>query len=313
MQSTKTKLTAMRFSLFASLLLVPAVRAVFPANVAFPDVIDLPVGFFPEGIEIGDGHDVYVGSIRTGAIWKGSLQDGTGDLLVKENGRTINGVKYDKRSRSLYAAGRDSGKGYRYDGDTGELLNEFEFVDNGFVNDIVITKDAAYFTDSFNAQLYVLPLTNQGVIAGPHFTLTLGCDFESDANARINANGIEVTQDGKLLIIVNSATGLIYTVDPTDGCATEINLGGDNVKTADGLVLSAHTLYAVENRNNRIAKIALAPDFASGVVVTYLTNSEFDVPTTAALFGNSLYTPNAKFNIVDNRADTPYEIVRTGL
>jgi sugar lactone lactonase YvrE len=303
----------MRFSLFTSLLLVPAVRAVFPANVAFPDVIDLPVGFFPEGIEIGDGHDVYVGSIRTGAIWKGSLQDGTGDLLVKENGRAINGVKYDKRSRNLYAAGRDSGKGYRYDGDTGELLDEFEFVSNGYVNDIVITKDAVYFTDSFNAQLYVLPLTNQGVIAGPHFTLTLGCDFESDADAFINANGIEVTPDGKLLIIVNRGTGLIYTVDPTDGCATEINLGGANVKTADGLVLSDHTLYAVENTNNRIAKIALAPDFASGVVVTYLTNTEFDVPTTAALFANSLYTPNAKFGNGGGLADTPHEIVRTSL
>jgi hypothetical protein len=65
MHSTKRKLTAIRFSLFTSLLVMPAVKAVFPTKVAVPDVIDLPVGFFPEGIDIGDGYDVYVGSIIT--------------------------------------------------------------------------------------------------------------------------------------------------------------------------------------------------------------------------------------------------------
>jgi sugar lactone lactonase YvrE len=177
------------------------------------------------------------------------------------------------------------------------VLEDFEFIaiDTGFINDIVITMDAISFADSKNAQLYVLPLTNQGVIAGAHFILPLGCDFEFDATSFINANGIVVKPDGKLLIIVNSATGLIYTVDPTDGCATKIDLAGAKVIGADGLVLTGNTLYAVENRNNQIAKIALAPGFASGVVLTYLTNPEFDVPTTAALFANSLYTPNAKF------------------
>lgn len=33
------------------------------ASVYKPDVIHLPTGFFPEGIEIGDDWDVYVGSI----------------------------------------------------------------------------------------------------------------------------------------------------------------------------------------------------------------------------------------------------------
>jgi hypothetical protein len=155
----------MRFSFFTSLLVVP-VRAVSTDKIPFPDVIDLPVGFFPEGINIGDRSNLYVGLIPTGAIWKGNLQDCTGDMLVHkddDNPRPINGLRYDTRTRSLYATDRDSGKGYRYNSIPGALLDAFVFVDvnikkgnpayPAYINNIIITKNAVYFTDSFNPQL----------------------------------------------------------------------------------------------------------------------------------------------------------------
>jgi hypothetical protein len=73
-----------------------------------------------------------------------------------------------------------------------------------------------------------------------------------------------------------------------------------------------NTLYAVKNRINKILKITLAPDFATGVVVDVLENPElFDVPTMAALFGNSLHTLNAKFGTLSG--GTKYKIVHTSL
>jgi hypothetical protein len=55
------------------------------------------------------------------------------------------------------------------------------------------------------------------------------------------------------------------------------------------------TLYVVQNRLNQVAVIKLDPDGTSGVLVDTLTSPDFQVPTTVAAFGNSLYLPNARF------------------
>ena len=54
----------------------------WPATAAPPDNfrerIDLPAGFFPEGIESGRGTSVFVGSLFDGAIWRGDVRTGSG-------------------------------------------------------------------------------------------------------------------------------------------------------------------------------------------------------------------------------------------
>ena len=50
------------------------------AKDAHPQVIQLPTGFRPEGIEI-KGNSFWVGSIPTGAIYKGSLNTGQGTTI----------------------------------------------------------------------------------------------------------------------------------------------------------------------------------------------------------------------------------------
>ena len=52
------------------------------AAPAFPATIPLPRGFQPEGIAIR-GNTFYVGSIPTGAIYRGNLRTGTGSILVE--------------------------------------------------------------------------------------------------------------------------------------------------------------------------------------------------------------------------------------
>ena len=52
----------------------------------FPSRIDLPDGFRPEGIAIGKGTTFYVGSIPTGAIYRGDLRTGDGDVSARRHG-----------------------------------------------------------------------------------------------------------------------------------------------------------------------------------------------------------------------------------
>ncbi len=298
-----------RFSLvFAAVALVLTMTAPVSAQGPFPDVLSLPDGFFPEGIATGDGTNAFVGSLVDGAVWKGDLRTGDGEILVEGvPGRIAVGLAYDAASRVLYVAGGPDGNGYLYDGDTGALLAVVDLVAFGFVNDVVVTKKAAYFTDSSAAQIYEVPLTRRGTVAGPVSTIPLTGDFRFEAG-QFNANGIEATSSGGTLVVVNSFFGEIYTVDSRTGEATIIDLGGA-VVNGDGLVLAGTTLYAVEGGKNQITKISLAPDLRSGVVVDALTSPAFDVPTTAAPFGRSLYAVNAKFSTPPTPS-TPYEIVR---
>ena len=80
-------------------------------------------------------------------------------------------------------------------------------------------------------------------------------------------------------------------------------------KYGDGLVLAGRTLYAVEGGKNQITEISLAPDLSSGQVTDAITSPAFDVPTTAARFGNSLYAVNARFTTPPTPT-TEYQVVR---
>jgi sugar lactone lactonase YvrE len=278
---------------------------------AFPDVIPLPDGFQPEGIAVGTGHTFYVGSIPTGAVYRGDLRTGEGDLLVlPQAGRAAIGLKYDERTGLLFVAGGPTGFAYIYNGETGANVDEIQLTTaQSFINDVVITRDAAYFTNSQQPILYRVPLASNGELPDtPEVQeIALLGDYVFTSNA-FNANGIAATPNGKTLIIVNSVDGVLYNVDPVTGVATRINLGGASVPNGDGILLQGLTLYVVQYRLNQIAVVELNSDLTAGEIVATITDSDFRVPTTIAGFGNSLYAVNARFG-TPPAPDTEYEVV----
>jgi sugar lactone lactonase YvrE len=276
------------------------------AKASYPEIIDLPGGFFPEGVARGFGTTIYAGSLVDGAIWKGDVRTGEGEVFIQgETGKLAVGMDFDRRSGYLFVSGGTSGNAYVYDGRTGDQVAELT-LGAGFVNDVIVTRTAAYFTNSFVPEIYSVPLDPSGELAGDSVTIPLGGEFGFVPGA-FNANGIEATADGRMLIVVNSAIGAIYTVDPNTGTARTIDLGGA-VVNGDGLVLTGRTLYAVEGGKNQVTEIRLAASLGSGRVVNAIADPAFDVPTTAALFGSRLYVVNAKFG-TDPLPTTPYEIV----
>ena len=291
-----------------SLMMIGATKA-----AAFPDVIPLPNGFAPEGIAGGAGTTFYVGSIPTGAIFQGDFATGNGAILVPaQDGRAAVGMKYDPRSDLLFVAGGPTGTAFIYNGTSGANFAELQFrTEATFINDVVITQDAAYFTDSFQPVLYKIPLDPEtGALPDPlsFEVIALSGDYQFVAGG-FNANGIDATANGKTLIIVNSTTGTLYTVDPSTGVATQIDLGGGSVPNGDGILLQGKTLYVVQNALNRIAVIQLSADYSSGEIINLITTPLFRVPTTIAKFGNALYAVNARFG-TPVTPDTEYEVVR---
>jgi sugar lactone lactonase YvrE len=297
-----------------SVLAGALVLAATPASGArdWPDVIPLPTGFQPEGIDIAGGHTFYVGSIPTGAVYRGDLRTGQGEVLVPAHqGRAAIGIDVDARKR-IFVAGGPTGMAWVYDARTGETLASYQLATGAptFVNDVIVTKDAAWFTESQAAVLYRVPIGPGGMLGSQADVqrVPLGGDFEMGPN--FNVNGIDATPDGETLVIVQSNLGRLYTVEADTGVADLIELtGGSNVLQGDGILLDGRTLYVVQNRLNQVAVIELTRGLASGTITGLLTDSDFDVPTTIAEFGKYLYAVNARFGVM-NPATQPYSVVR---
>ena len=296
-----------RMLLLAATVAVVAVPAAF-AKAAFPETIALPDGWQPEGIAIGRGTTFYVGSIPTGAIYRGDLRTGQGAPFVQgATGRAAVGVDFDRGK--LFVAGGMTGKGFVYDARSGALVRELQLAAGGgstFVNDVVVTKRAAWFTDSNRAVLYRLPLSKNGRPAAAAQTVQLTGDFQLASG--FNLNGIDATPNGKTLVTVQSGTGKLFTVTPS-GVTAEIDLGGQTVQNGDGILLHGRTLYVVRNQNNEIAVVALGKALTTGTIARTITNPGFDVPTTIDRHGSRLYAVNARFGTTPTPT-TPYTVVQ---
>ena len=66
----------MRRILLLTAFLVVMTATAATAKSSFPEVIPLPNGWQPEGIAVGNGTTFYVGSIPTGAVYRGDLRTG---------------------------------------------------------------------------------------------------------------------------------------------------------------------------------------------------------------------------------------------
>ena len=299
-------------------LLVMAGIALVPATAGaatFPDTIRLPDGWQPEGIAAGRGTSLYVGSIPTGAVWKADARTGKGDVLVEgQEGRSAIGIKVDRRNR-LFVAGGATGKAFVYDARTGADLASYQLATPGaatFVNDVVVTDRAAWFTDSSAAQLYALPLGRHGALPDPDEvrTVPLTGDFEL-ATGGPNLNGIVAARGGRTLLSVQTNTGKLFRINPRTGVTREVDLGGATLANGDGMLLAGRVLFVVQNRLNQIAVVVLSRSLDRGRVVTTITDPDFDVPTTIAFQAGHLYAVNARFGTTDPQP-AHYEIVRVG-
>jgi sugar lactone lactonase YvrE len=296
----------------ASPLLAPPASA-----TRAPETIPLPVDFQPEGIAVGRGDTFYVGSLRSGDIYRGDLATGEGSLFVDTTGRQAVGMRVDEARKLLFVAGGSGGHVYVYNTRDGSQAADIAVGGpNTFTNDVALTRHAAYFTDTFAPFIYKVPY-GRGWFGPPQAISVTGPAGVSDPGT-FGLNGIEATPDGSTLVVDHTNEGIIALVDPATGVSRTITLTGGSLvpATPDGLQLEGRMLYVVENFANTIAKIRLSGDLTSGRIVRNITSARFEVPSTVAVKGNLLAVVNAKFDLglpppfsTGAPLGTPFEVV----
>lgn len=291
----------------AALSVASPVSAANRPGHRFPTSIALPDGWRPEGIAAGRGATFYVGSLASGAVYRGDFRTGRGAVFIpgREGGQAV-GLEFDCWGR-LWVCGGSTGGATVYDGATGSLLARYAF-GGAFVNDAVVTPRAAYFTDSYRPVLYSVPLGSAGRLPDQSAVRTVDLTGDLAQEGAFN-NGIEATPDGRLLVVQMSA-GRLISYDPRTGLGTQVDLGGASVLQGDGLLRRGRILYVVRNFAHVIAKFRLHDQLASAVLVEEITSPAFDIPATVTAFGPWLHAVNARFNIEQPTPQTTYNVIR---
>jgi sugar lactone lactonase YvrE len=279
--------------------MAPAAPAATPS--LFPETIPLPNGFQPEGIAIGPGPVAYLGSLADGSIYRADLITGRGRIVSEGPGTPSVGMKTDARGR-LFVAGGAAGDARVVDTRSGRVLASYQLASGAsFVNDVVLTPTAAWFTDSVNPVLYRLPLRGHRLPTRAEVVPITGDLVYQEG---FNVNGIARTPDGRGLLVVQSNTGSLFRVEPT-GVSHRVSVP-ITLTNGDGLLQRGNTVWVVQNRSNAVTELRLRGDKAR--VVETITDDRFDVPTTAAYFAGRLYLPNARFG-TDPTPTTQYDII----
>lgn len=246
---------------------------------------------FPEGVTCDPASgNFFVGSTADGTIYRGNVRSSAGAAAVflpggADGREAVTGLKLDGRGR-LFAAGRRTGRAFVYDATSGDLIKAFETpqAESTLINDVAVTTDAAYFTDSFRPILFRVPLTEDEVGEMEPWLDLRGTAIAYGSG--FNLNGIAATPDGRFLLTVHYDAGELYRIDTEDKTVTRVDLGGETLPTADGILLDGQTLYVVLGGPEEIVPVSLSEDLARGEVGDGFADPSFRDPTTIAASGD---------------------------
>lgn len=298
------------YTRIASLTLALGVWATAAATVtaATPARYTIPgERVFPEGVAVVPGtRTFFVSSTRDGTIFRGDLRRPAlrPFLAGGANDRDVAvGLKADRDGR-LYVAGGATGAVFVYNRRNARLIRAFDTGlrwPQSFVNDVALAPAGdAYVTDSLRPAIYRVPvssLARASLDRSPPETFLELSGTAISYGPGINLNGIAVTRGGGALLVVQSNTGALFRIDIASKRVSEVPVdGGRRLRGGDGLLLRGRDLYVVCNERERLLKVSLAPDLASGRVVETVRDRRFAYPTTLASAGSRLLVVNSQLD-----------------
>ncbi|SCG70088.1 SMP-30/Gluconolaconase/LRE-like region-containing protein [Micromonospora echinaurantiaca] len=257
----------------------------------------------PEGIAVSPTGTMYVTSVSDGAVYRGDVRDRElrPFLPAGADGRTrAAGVRLDRQGR-IFVAGWDTGALFVYAPD-GTLLAR-RAAAGAALNDLAITDDAVYVTDSATGVLWRAELADGRV--GDLVPWLPAAAFPAAPGF---LNGIVVTDGGRIALVADQGSGepgseRLWRVDLVARSVTAVDVAGGQLG-ADGLLLEGNRLYGVVNFPDgqdgwvfAVNLAVLAPDGRTARVVRQSDTAGLaQSPTTIARDADRLLWVNSQLN-----------------
>ena len=269
-------------------------------------VLPLPdAAAYPEGVAVDPTTGtVYTNSANTGVVFRVDPDTGAvvriadplglGDSPPAKPVSVALGLKADGRGR-LWVAGARTGSMHVVDIATGERLARFTTPEGPWlINDVALTPDAAYFTDTLRPVLWRVARDSAADAA-----LEPWLSFEDTAleyGEEPNLNGIVATPDGRYLIVVLMKTGRLFRIDTRTREVTDIDTGDSALDGGDGLALIGQRLFLVRQSAGEVVALDLSADLATAVEARRIKPVELAWPATVAVRGDRLIVANSQLN-----------------
>ncbi|GAA1590939.1 hypothetical protein GCM10009789_51020 [Kribbella sancticallisti] len=259
-------------------------------------VVSTTPGDTPEGIEVTRNGTIYVTSVGTGAVYRGTVRSPNLKpfLPAGSDGRTsATGVHVDRWGRVL-VAGASTSKLYMYDA-RGRLLAIRAAQQGSFLNDFTFTSDAVYVTDSAHNQIWRATLTKDGL-----GQLKPWLTRDKIEPIPYFLNGI--VTDGRALLVGEQGQDVTYRVDLRTKAVRPLEVTGANgILSGDGYLLEGRRLYAVYNAGGGkyVTRLAvLDRDWTKArVIADSMPGATNATPTTVARDGNRLLWVNSQLDV----------------
>jgi hypothetical protein len=271
---------------------IPVDAAIAPATIAFT----LPDGFeYPEGIAVDpETGRAYVTSTPSGAVAVAEPGEDSATVWLPagSDGRGLTfGIEFDRDSVWLVAPPAI----WEY-GVDGALRGRHE-ADGGVLNDLAVTDDGVYVTDTANPVLWFLPRDSgaDAPLVPIDFSMTqdaLGEPFQ--------LNGIEALDDGTL-VAVHFFNGKLFHIDPhPPGGGLNIavvDLGGYSLTVGDGMRAMGDVLWVTRGAaGDTVDRVALCPSHNCGTVTAGEPDPTLSFPTDVEIRGGELLVVNSQFD-----------------
>lgn len=260
---------------------------------------------YPEGVTVDPTTGaIYTNSANTGAIFRIDPDTGAavrigdpldmGDSPPAKPVSVALGLKADGQGR-LWVAGARTGSMHVVDIATGDRLARFTTPAGAWlINDVALTADAAYFTDTLRPVLWRVARDSVADAA-----LEPWLSFEGTAleyGEEPNLNGIAATPDGRYLIVVLMKTGRLFRIDTLTRDVATIDTGASALDGGDGLALVGQRLFLVRQSAGEVVALDLSPDLSAASEVKRIKPAELAWPATIAVRGDRLIVANSQLN-----------------
>ncbi|MEN2418079.1 superoxide dismutase [Streptomyces rimosus] len=282
---TRRKLLATGAALGAGTALGSAAPAAARARTAAGPgrtVFRLPDGFRPGCVGDGRFNLLYFGSLHDGAVHRIDPATGEGTPVHRGTGGPAVALQVNWQT-SLFIAGGASGELRAIEGSTGAVHGIYPLGGTGaYASDLIGLGAGHYVTDAARPYVHLLPYGPFGSLPPPPGGIvTLPLTGEWVQGDGPTATGITYADDGGL-IVLNSAAGALYRVDPKTGDAVRVPHHGPSLCGADGLRTLGGRLYVVRPERNAVDVLRLDPATGS-TTVGRLTDPDLDGPGKPAV------------------------------